>query len=170
MRSILLAIFFVSNLSAQTSVADDIVAFWVEAERQVTEGDFEAYAASFHEEAILVNGMNSNSMPIQTALDGWKQGFEDTKNGNMNASVQFRFSDWAIGQYSGHLSGIFLYTWGMLHEPSQQVYIHFEALLTRSNGKWQMLMEYQKALATQEDWGKLLPFSQTLKQSLNQDR
>lgn len=162
MRSLLLAIFLVQTLSAQTSVTDEIVAFWVEAERQVSEGDFVAYAASFHKEAILVNGINSSSIPIQTALNGWKQGFEDTKNQTMNASVQFRFSDWALGQHSGHLSGIFLYTWGVPDEPSQQVYIHFEALLTRSNEKWQILMEYQKALATKEEWEKLQPIQEAI--------
>lgn len=164
MRIIVIAILLAGNLYAQTSVTDEIVAFWLEAERQVAEGDFDAYAASFHEEAILVNGINSSSVPIQTALDGWKQGFEDTKNGTMNASVQFRFSDWALGQQSGHLSGIFLYTWGVPNKPSQQVCIHFEALLTRSNGHWQMLMEYQKAMATTEEWEKLVPHEQSLNQ------
>ncbi len=162
MRSFLLAIFLVSNLSAQSSVTDEIVAFWVEAERQVAEGDYNEYSASFHKEAILVNGMNDISIPIQTALNDWKQGFEDTKKGTMNASVQFRFSDWVFGETTAHLTGIFLYAWGMHNEPNQQVYIHFEGLLTRSNGHWQMLMEYQKALATIEEWEMLLPFQEAL--------
>jgi hypothetical protein len=162
MRSLLLVIFLVQTLSAQTSVTDEIVAFWVEAERQVSEGDFVAYAASFHKEAILVNGINSSSIPIQTALNGWKQGFEDTKNGHMSASVHFTFSEWALGETTAHLTGIFLYTWGMLNEPSQEAYIHFEALLTRSNEKWQILMEYQKALATKEEWEKLQPIQEAI--------
>jgi hypothetical protein len=50
----------------------------------------------------------------------------------------------------------------MLNEPSQEAYIHFEALLTRSNEKWQILMEYQKALATKEEWGKLQPIQEAI--------
>ena len=42
------------------------------------------------------------------------------------------------------------------------VYIHLEALLTRSSGHWQMLMEYQKAMATTEEWEKLVAFEQSL--------
>ena len=80
----------------------------------------------------------------------------------MSASVHFTFSEWALGETTAHLTGIFLYTWGMLNEPSQEAYIHFEALLTRSNEKWQRLMEYQKALATKEEWGKLQPIQEAI--------
>ena len=94
MLRILFVLFLgIGNLWAQNPTTDELINFWLEAERQVAEGDFEAYVKSFHPEAILVNGMNKTSVPIQRALDGWKAGFVDTKNGKMSASVTFRFSE-----------------------------------------------------------------------------
>ena len=46
-----------SSLFSQTST-NELNAFWIEAERQVREGDFEAYSNSFHYDAILVNGIS----------------------------------------------------------------------------------------------------------------
>lgn len=53
--------------------------YWAEVSRTVTEGDFEGYAALYHEDAVLVNGISGQSYPISDALAGWRQGFEDTK-------------------------------------------------------------------------------------------
>ncbi|MEL0010351.1 MAG: hypothetical protein VW868_02170 [Bacteroidota bacterium] len=145
------------NLWAQNPITDELTNFWREAERQVTEGDFEAYSKSFHPEAILVNGMNNTSIPSQRSLDGWKAGFLDTRAGIMKASVRFRFSDQSVGDSSAHFTGIFRYEWQNSGEESQIVFIHLEALLTRSRGQWQMLMEHQKALASEDEWGSLLP-------------
>ena len=44
-----------SILFAQINDNNGLNAFWIEAERQVKEGDFEAYSTSFHHDAILVN-------------------------------------------------------------------------------------------------------------------
>ncbi len=155
MRTLFLSLILVTNVWAQSTSTAEIESFWEEAERQVTEGDYEAYAASFHEEAILVNGISDRSFPIQTALDGWKQGFEDTKSGKMTASVEFRFSNHIHGELSAHETGIFRYAWQNEGEEPQEVFIHFEALLTKSTGQWQMIMEFQKAIATEEEWDSL---------------
>jgi hypothetical protein len=32
------------------------------------------------------------------------------------------------------------------------VTVHFESLLVRKDGVWLMVMEYQKGMATEEDW------------------
>ena len=152
MRILFISLFLISNLMAQTSVTEEINAFWVEASRTVAEGDYEAYAASFHKEAILVNGISGSSIPIKFALDGWKEGFDNTKVGTMTASVDFRFSKDAISETTAHQTGIFLYKWQNGGEEAQEVYIHFEALLTKSGGEWKTLMEYQKARATEEEW------------------
>lgn len=155
MRALFITVVLFSNAFGQSTTTEEISAFWNEAERQVQEGDYQAYADSFHEEAILVNGISGTSIPIQFALDGWKQGFDDTKDGKMSASVNFRFSENSIGETTAHQVGIFLYKWQNDGEEAQEVYIHFEALLTKSSGNWLMLMEYQKAMATQEDWLRL---------------
>ena len=73
----------------------------------------------------------------------------------MNAYVEFRFSDHAISETTAYQRGIFLYKWQNKEEEEQEVYIHLEALLTKINGEWQLLMENQKAIATKEEWDSL---------------
>ena len=143
-----------SNLFAQTST-NGLNAFWIEAERQVREGDFEAYSNSFHPNAILVNGISKNSIPIKEALDRWEKGFEDTRQRQMKASVEFRFSETVFGTSSAYQKGIFHYTSEYIGQSPVSVFIHFEVLLTKSNSIWEILMEYQKDYATIEDWNSL---------------
>ena len=143
-----------SNLFAQTS-SNGLNAFWIEAERQVREGDFEAYSNSFHPNAILVNGISKNSIPIKEALDRWEKGFEDTRQRQMKASVEFRFSETVFGTSSAYQKGIFHYTSEYIGQSPVSVFIHFEVLLTKSNSIWEILMEYQKDYATKEDWNRL---------------
>lgn len=142
------------NLFAQTST-NELNAFWIEAERQVREGDFEAYSNSFHPNAILVNGISKNSIPIKEALDRWEKGFEDTRQRQMKASVEFRFSETVFGTSSAYQKGIFHYTSEYIGQSPVSVFIHFEVLLTKSNSIWEILMEYQKDYATKEDWNSL---------------
>ncbi len=145
-----------SILFAQTNNNNNgLNAFWIEAERQVKEGDFEAYSSSFHHDAILVNGISKNSIPIKEALDGWEKGFEDTRLGQMKASVEFRFSETILGTSSAYQKGIFFYTSEYAEQSPVSVFIHFEVLLTRSNDIWKILMEYQKEYASHEDWNGL---------------
>jgi hypothetical protein len=117
----------------------------------VAEGDFDGYAATYHEDAILVSGIAGTSHPISQALDGWKQGFVDTKAGKMSASVEFRFTQRLSDETTAHETGMFHYA--VVESDGQRTdqYIHFEALLGKKQG-WKMMMEYQKSLATQEEW------------------
>ncbi|MCG8372666.1 MAG: hypothetical protein MI700_03995 [Balneolales bacterium] len=154
-RILILSIFLCTNLLAQPTPTEEIDAFWKEASRTVKEGDYLGYSATFHEEAILVNGISGNSYPIQTALDGWQQGFDDTKFGVMEAGVEFRFSERFHGAEAAHDVGIFRYFSQKDGEEPQEVFIHFEALLTKSTGTWTVLMEYQKSIASQEEWDAL---------------
>ncbi|MBK98628.1 MAG: hypothetical protein CL672_07540 [Balneola sp.] len=143
-----------SNLFAQTN-NNELNAFWIEAERQVKEGDFEAYSTSFHQDAILINGISKNSIPIKEALDGWEKGFEDTRQKQMETNIEFRFTETILGTSSAYQKGIFLYTSEYVEQSPVSVFIHFEVLLTKSYGIWKILMEYQKEYATQEDWNRL---------------
>ena len=144
-----------SILLAQINDNNGLNAFWIEAERQVKEDDFEAYSTSFHHDAILVNGISKNSIPIKEALDGWEKGFKDTRLRKMKASVKFRFSESILGTSSAYQKGIFFYTSEYTEQSLVSVFIHFEVLLTKSNDILKILMEYQKEYATHEDWNRL---------------
>jgi hypothetical protein len=129
----------------------ELDAFWAEVSRTVTEGDFEGYAATYHDDAILVSGTSETSYPIAQALDGWKQGFLDTKAGIMEAGVEFRFTRRLSDETTAHETGIFHYETVDAEGNRSGQYVHFEALLIKKDG-WKMMMEYQKSVATQAEW------------------
>lgn len=92
-------------------------------------------------------------MPITKALASWKQGFNDTKMGKTEDSVEFRFSQRIGDETTAHETGIFIFK---SNDSNGKVitkkFIHFEMLLVKRNNAWQALMEYQKSEATEEAW------------------
>jgi len=132
--------------------------FWDEVSRTVHNGDFEGYAATYHEDAVVVftTGENKTSVAIAKALANWKQGFKDTKEERTQPSVEFRFSQRVGDENTAHETGIFSF---QSNDGSDTLnpnrFIHFEALLVKRNSVWVMVMEYQKSKATQEEWDLL---------------
>lgn len=133
----------------------ELDAYWAEVSRAVNEGDFEAYKATCHDEAVLVSGKKKTSYPLSQALARWKQEFDDTKAGRMKASVVFRFAHRYGDARTAHESGVFLYTQQKEGEEAKPEYIGFEALLVKEGDDWKILMEYQKEIVTKADWDAL---------------
>jgi ketosteroid isomerase-like protein len=143
---------FAAHLSAQTTSQLD--AYWAEVSRTVEEGDFQGYAALYHEDAVLVSNLSGSSHPIATALDEWEQGFTDTREGRATAGVDFRFSQRLNNGTTAHETGIFNYQLETSTGDVTDQYIHFSALLVKKDG-WKMVMEYQQSVATVEEWNAL---------------
>ncbi len=141
-------------VTASTAGAQELDAYWDEVSRTVAEGDFEGYAALYHEDAVLVSDFSKSSVPISTALKNWKSGFDDTKAGNMTASVVFRFSTEYVNEGTAFSRGIFRYASAKDGEAENAQYINFEALLVKKD-VWLMVMESQLSVATEEDWNAL---------------
>lgn len=136
----------------------ELNSFWKELSRTVREGDFEGYKATYHEDAVVIfaTGKNKISNSLSVALAGWKQGFDDTKSGKVKSDVKFRFSQRISDATTAHETGIFHYT--SIDDNGKELasqLIHFEMLLVKKNGKWLAVMEYQKSIATQEEWNAL---------------
>ncbi len=129
-------------------------AYWAEVARSVREGDFEGYRATCHPEGVLVSGSRATSYPLAKALEGWKQGFVDTKAGRRKATVEFRFGQRWGDETTAHETGIFRYVAEDGEGHRQESFVHLEALLVRQDS-WRMLMEHQKAAATPDDWNRL---------------
>jgi ketosteroid isomerase-like protein len=145
-----LALVFTSALPL-ASPAQSLDAYWADVSRTVQEGDFDGYAALYHEDAVLVSNFSKSSVPISSALAGWKQGFTDTREGKIAAEVTFRFSQRYSDGATAHETGIFRYVATPADgEPSEQ-FIHFEGLLVKKDS-WKMMMEFQKSPATTEEW------------------
>ncbi len=130
---------------------DELDAFWAEVSRTVAEGDFEGYARTYHEDAILVSGGSETTYAIAQALDGWKQGFDDTKAGKVKAGVDFRFTQRFSDGETAHETGMFRYWTQTADAEPVAAVIHMQALLVKK-GAWLMMMEYQVGPATSEEW------------------
>lgn len=133
----------------------ELDAFWAEVSRAVKAGDFEAYQATCHAEGVLVSGSKQMSQPLATALARWEKEFIDTREGRMQAGVEFRFSGRVGDATTAHESGIFRYISQLPGGEPKVEYIHFEGLLVKRQDGWKMLMENQKGLATEEAWEAL---------------
>lgn len=133
----------------------ELDAYWGEVSRAVREGDFEGYKATVHKEGILVSGISKKSEPLSEALKRWKQDFENTKAGTKRAIVNFRFTRRLGDATTAHETGIFHYETVDLAGKAVPAYIHFEALLTKKDSQWLILMEYQKSKATLKEWDAL---------------
>lgn len=139
-----------------TYTPGELDAYWEELSRTVAEGDYEGYAALYHADAVLVNGISGESYPITDALEGWKSGFDDTKAGKMEAGVEFRISQRLMDETTAHETGIFRYYAHPEGGEMQVALVHFESLLTKKDGRWLMMMEYQKSIATEAEWEALI--------------
>ena len=137
--------------TAPAQVTTELDSYWAEVSRTVREGDFEGYAELYHPDAVLVAG-GSGTYPIARALAGWKQGFDDTREGRAKAGVEFRLTERLNDATTAHETGIFRYTLAPEEGDDVIAQVEFEALLVKKDGKWLMVMEYQKGPATDEEW------------------
>ncbi|MEL1240217.1 hypothetical protein [Flavobacterium flavipallidum] len=132
--------------------------YWNEIARTVKEGDFKGYEVLCNPNAVLVVsiGNNKRSQPMTVALEHWKPGFSNTKNGITKDAVSFRFSQRIGSPTTAHETGIFCFeSTNTATQKATKQYIHFEALLLKHGEKWLVEMEYQKSLATEEEWEAL---------------
>lgn len=141
--------------SPGTTAIMEIDAYWQEVERSVREGDFEAYSATIHPDAVIIAGAKQVSYPLKLALLRWEKDFENTKSGRLKGEVSFRFGQRYRDTTTAHEVGIFRYTSTPKEGPATTDYIAFEALLVKKDGLWQMLMENQIRTATEEEWHAL---------------
>lgn len=154
------ALFLMLTIASLSFAAEDdaanriaeLDAYWSSVSQAVSTGDFDRYAATFHQDAVLVSERSKTSYPISTALAKWKSGFQDTKHGKLQAKVEFRFSQRFGDATTAHETGIFHYSTKTADGKETSAHIHFEALLIKKDGKWLAMMEYQKSAATKKQW------------------
>lgn len=137
---------------APAQVTAELDAYWTELRRTVAEGDYDGYAAAYHDDAVLVSLAGGRSYPIAEALAGWKPGFDDTREGRMTADVEFRFTGRLNDASTAHETGIFRYVSEQSDGEPEVALVHFEALLVKRDGEWLTVMEYQKEPATEAEW------------------
>ena len=139
-------------LGAESGLSDEeLDAFWAEMSRSVREGDYATLTGAYHADAVLVDGVRGSTSPVSKAFEAWKPGLQDTKNGRMKASVQFRFTQRLRDESTAHEAGIFRYAADPEKGEPQDDYVRFEMLLVKRNG-WKIVMEHQIGPATEQEW------------------
>jgi hypothetical protein len=150
-RFAIAAVLLALPATAPAQVTTELDAYWAQVSRTVEEGDFEGYSELYHPDAVLVM-RGSGTVPIGDALAGWKQLFVDTHAGKAVAGVEFRLTERLSDATTAHETGMFRYTFEPEEGDDAISLVWFEALLVKRDGRWLMVMEYQKDPATDEDW------------------
>lgn len=104
-------------------------------------------------DAILV--ASKGPIPISKGLQKWGQDMIDAQKKGDTATVAFRFSRRQDNAETAFESGIFKYTEISKSGSTTSMYVPFEQLLLKKDGKWHILMERQLPDVTQSEWDKL---------------
>lgn len=151
LKVMFIGLLFSCNVFAQNRISE-LNAYWKEVKEKVEAGDVLGYGTTFHEDGILVSDRGGVCYPLKEALHKWKEGLEKTKKGLTQVTLDFRFSERTGDPTTAFERGIFRHD--LMDENGERVerFIHFDALLTKKEGKWQLLLEHQKSLASKEEW------------------
>jgi Domain of unknown function (DUF4440) len=153
---LLVAPLLATEPSPEQTRLKELDAYWAEVSRAVETGDFAAYEATCHPEGVLVAGAKKTCTPLADALKRWKKEFDATRSGEMQARVSFAFAQRLGDATTAHETGMFRYTATPAGGNPTPEYIHFEGLLVKRDGRWQILMEYQKSPGTRAEYEALI--------------
>ena len=143
-----------AGAEAQTSSTAAIdYQVWAPVAASVKNDDIAAMGRVYHREAVLV--MNGGTQRISEALAGWGKDMVANKGKGITATVEFRFSKRQDDAETAFEIGMFKYTTKDKAGVSTPRYVHMEALLVKSGGKWLLLMERQLAAADEAAWNAL---------------
>ena len=123
---------------------------WAVISRTVQDDDIQGMAAVYHPDAVLVS--EKGTVPIADQLGKWGRDMETQKLAGTRASAEFKFDVRQDGPTTAFQSGVFRYATQGKSEPEQAVYVRFENLLIKQDGKWLILMERQLGLVDEADW------------------
>ena len=121
--------------------------------RSVANADFEAMAATYHDDAVLVT-MDS-SRPISSMMPLWKAAGDKHKKAGGDAFLNFRFSSRLSSDSTTFETGIFRYGTRDRHGVEKFFYTHFQDLTVRKDNQWITLMERQMGKASLVEWDAL---------------
>lgn len=140
--------------AAQAQASHEIdVQIWDVLIDTVAKGDIVRMASTYAPDAVLVEPRITKS--VKSALDGWGKDMVTAKANGSRATVEFRFTRRQDDSTTAFEAGLFNYTVIDKAGVSKPVYVPFEELLAKVNGKWLILMERQFTPVAQAEWDKL---------------
>ncbi|MFU8893328.1 MAG: family 16 glycoside hydrolase [Luteolibacter sp.] len=135
----------------------ELDAFWAMLSKAVNTGDFETFQKTAHPSAVLISGRRGRSEPLANALNRWRNDFTNTREKLVAAEATFRWDKRFGDSTTAYETGILRFVSQPKGEEPVVELIHFDAALVKEGDDWQILTEYQKGLATQEEWDALAP-------------
>ena len=126
---------------------------WDIISQSVIDRDIIAMGSTYHPDAVLVN--SEKTTPIAATLVRWGEGMKKEAEAGNSARVAFRFSKRQDNENSAFQTGIFNYV-SMDNEGNENsVYINFESLLVKKDGRWLFTMERQLEETNKATWDAL---------------
>ena len=151
--AVLAALVGVPAGAAGQSSADIDRQVWQAVAKSVVDDDIVAMGRVYHPAAVLVS--KDGTKPIAAALDGWGRDMVTAKKNGVRASVDFRFTTRQDDATTAFQAGAFRYATTDKAGATTPGYVRFEALLVKSPGGWQILMERQLDAITESTWNAL---------------
>ncbi len=139
--------------AAAPSSADIDRQVWQAVAKSVVDDDIVAMGRVYHPAAVLVS--KDGTRPIAAALDGWGRDMVTAKKNGVRAAVDFRFTTRQDDVTTAFHAGAFRYATTDKAGVTTPGYVRFEALLVKSPGGWQILMERQLEAITESTWNAL---------------
>ncbi len=126
---------------------------WAAVRASVVAGDIVAMGRTYHPAAVLVS--TSGTKPIATTLADWGKDMVTAKKDGVRATVELRFDTRQDDATTAFEVGAFKYTTTDRAGKQTPSYRGMEALLVKTNGRWQIMMERQLDAITEAAWGQL---------------
>ena len=139
---------------ARAASSDEIdAAIWNVISATVAAGDLAGMAATYHADAVLVS--SKGTVAIARQLVEWGEGMERARLEGRSASVSFRFSSRQDDETTAFERGVFRYAETDADGVEEPVFIPFEALLVKKDGRWLIVMERQHEATDESAWSAL---------------
>lgn len=126
---------------------------WAVVAASVVNADIVAMGRTYHPAAVLVT--HGGTKPISAALDGWGKDMVIARKDGIRAKVELRFDKRQDDATTAFEAGAFKYTTTDRAGKSTSSYTRLEALLVKTNARWQTVMERQLNPITEDAWNQL---------------
>jgi len=133
----------------------ELDAFWATLSKAVNTGDFDTFQKTAHPSAVLISGRRGFSEPLANALNRWRNDLTNTRENLVAAEATFRWDKRFGDATTAYETGILRFVSQPKGEEPNVELIHFDAALVKEGEDWQILTEYQRGLATEEEWNAL---------------
>ena len=126
---------------------------WGVVSETVVAGDIDAMAATYHPDAVLVS--SKGTVAIADQLIKWGEGMEQARLAGTTATVAFRFEGRQHDSETAFERGIFRYAETTNDGVEHPVFVPFQALLVKKDGRWLIVMERQLEATDGSAWSAL---------------